>query len=57
MNDENKDNEAPDYCDTKSGHWIKAVKAMVRNMEFGEIQLTIHKGEVVEVRKLEKYRF
>jgi hypothetical protein len=30
---------------------------MIRDLEFGEVQLTVHRGEVVEVRKLEKIRF
>lgn len=47
----------PDYCETKSGQWVKAVKEIIRQMEFGEVHLTIHKGKVVELRKLEKYRF
>jgi hypothetical protein len=48
---------APDYCDTRSGKWVKVVRGMIRELEYGEVQLTVHRGEVVEVRKMEKIRF
>lgn len=48
---------APTYCDTRSGKWVKVVRGMIRDLEFGEVQLSVHRGEVVEVRKLEKIRF
>lgn len=48
---------APTYCDTRSGKWVKVVRGMIGELEFGEVQLTVHRGEVVEVRKLEKIRF
>lgn len=47
----------PDYCDTRAGKWVKVVRSMIRALEYGEVQLTVHRGEVVEVRKLEKIRF
>jgi hypothetical protein len=47
----------PSYCDTRPGKWVKVVRGMIRDLEFGEVQLTVHRGEVVEVRKLEKIRF
>lgn len=47
----------PSYCDTRSGKWVKVVRGMIRDLEYGEVQLTVHRGEVVEVRKLEKIRF
>lgn len=47
----------PDYCDTRPGKWVKVVRGMIRDLEFGEVQLTIHRGQVVEIRKLEKIRF
>ena len=36
---------------------MKVVRGMIRDLEYGEVQLTVHRGEVVEVRKLEKIRF
>lgn len=47
----------PDYCATRPGKWVKVVRSMIRDLEFGEVQLSVHRGEVVEVRKLEKIRF
>jgi hypothetical protein len=47
----------PDYCDTRPGKWVKVVRSMIRDLDFGEVQLSVHRGEVVEVRKLEKIRF
>lgn len=46
-----------EYCDTRPGKWVKVVRAMIRDLDFGEVQLSVHRGEVVEVRKLEKIRF
>lgn len=49
--------DGPDYCDTRAGKWVKVVRTMIRELEFGEVQLTVHRGQVVEVRRLEKIRF
>ncbi len=46
----------PEYCETKSGKWIKTVRSIMDGMEFGEIQLTVYRGQVVEIRKIEKIR-
>ncbi|MDR1817644.1 MAG: YezD family protein [Puniceicoccales bacterium] len=46
-----------DYCETDAGRWVRVVRRMISNLEFGEIQLTIHRGRVTEVRKMEKFRF
>lgn len=47
----------PSYCDTRSGKWVKVVRGMIRDLDYGEVQLSVHRGEVVEVRKMEKIRF
>jgi hypothetical protein len=47
----------PEYCETVPGKWVKVVRDMIRELEFGEVQLSIHRGRVTEVRKLEKFRF
>lgn len=57
MSTEPKSEGTPDYCDTRSGKWVKVVRNMIRDLDFGEVQLSVHRGEVVEVRKLEKIRF
>ncbi|OAM91357.1 YezD family protein [Termitidicoccus mucosus] len=46
-----------DYCETTPGKWVKVVRAMIGGLEFGEVQLTVHRGQVIEVRKIEKIRF
>jgi hypothetical protein len=46
-----------EYCETESGRWVKVVRAMICDLEFGEVQLSVHRGRVVEIRKLEKIRF
>ncbi len=45
------------YCATSGGQWIKLVKEFVKSLQYGEIHLSVHKGRVVEVRKMEKVRF
>ena len=47
----------PSYCDTRPGKWVKVVRGMIRDLDYGEVQLTVHRDEVVEVRKMEKIRF
>jgi hypothetical protein len=54
--DSPKANE-PEYCETVPGKWVRTVRSMIRGLEFGEVQLSVHRGQVVEVRKLEKFRF
>jgi hypothetical protein len=45
-----------DYCETTPGKWVKVVRAMIGGLEFGEVQLLVHRGHVTEVRKIEKIR-
>lgn len=47
----------PSDCDTRPGKWVKVVRGMIRDLDYGEVQLTVHRGEVVEERKMEKIRF
>lgn len=49
--------EAASYCATRPGQWIRVVRDFVRLLKFGEVHLTVHKGRVIEVRKVEKVRF
>jgi hypothetical protein len=51
------ENKELEYCETNPGKWVKVVREMIRELEFGEVQLSIHRGRVTEVRKLEKFRF
>lgn len=53
---DNSDSASPSYCETDSGKWIKTVKSIIRNLDFGEVQLSVHKGKIVEIRKIEKIR-
>lgn len=45
------------YCATKTGQWIRVVRDFVKLLKYGEVHLTVHKGRVIEVRKVEKVRF
>ena len=45
------------YCSTHPGQWIRVVRDFVKLLKFGEVHLTVHKGRVIEVRKIEKIRF
>ncbi len=45
------------YCGTQEGRWVKAVKNYVKNLDYGEVTLTVHNGHVVQVQKTEKIRF
>jgi len=48
---------AASYCSTRDGQWVKLVREFVKALQYGEVHLSVHKGRVVEVRKLEKMRF
>ena len=37
--------------------WLTETLRHVRETEFGQVMLTIHQGEVIEVQKTEKRRF
>jgi hypothetical protein len=51
------ENKELEYCETLPGKWVKVVRDMICELEFGEVQLSVHRGRVTEVRKLEKFRF
>jgi hypothetical protein len=53
---ENPQHQSSNYCETTSGKWVKIVRAMVGSLNYGEVQLTIHKNRIVEIRKIEKLR-
>lgn len=36
---------------------MKVLRGMISDLEFGEVQLAVHRGEFVEVGKSEKIRF
>ena len=42
---------------TPPGQWVRVVREFVKLLKFGEVHLTVHKGRVVEIRKIEKVRF
>ena len=48
--------ESLHYCETHIGKWVRLVKRLIENLQFGEVHLTVQDGRVVEVRKLEKHR-
>jgi len=50
-------NSGTTYCSTSPGQWIRVVRDFVKLLKFGEVHLTVHKGRVIEVRKIEKVRF
>jgi hypothetical protein len=50
-------NGSTTYCSTSPGQWIRVVRDFVKLLKFGEVHLTVHKGRVIEVRKIEKVRF
>ena len=45
------------YCVTRGGKWVQLVREFVKSIQYGEIHISVHKGRVVEVRKMEKVRF
>jgi len=45
------------YCETHQGQWISTVKEYIKQLNYGEVHLTIHDGRVVQVEKTEKVRF
>jgi hypothetical protein len=45
------------YCSTSSGRWVRVVRDFLKTLKFGEVHLTVHKGRIIEVRKIEKTRF
>jgi hypothetical protein len=53
----NPDHIPASYCHTRDGQWVRLVREYVKEIQFGEVHLTVHKGRVVEVRKMEKVRF
>lgn len=50
-------NHSGTYCETQQGQWISTVKNYIKQLEYGEVRLTIHEGKVVQVEKTEKVRF
>lgn len=56
MSKDEQKGDSQDYCETNSGKWIKTVRSIIANLEFGEVHLTVHRGKVVEVRRIEKIR-
>jgi hypothetical protein len=46
-----------DYCCTQGGRWVACVKDYVRDLRYGEVNITVHDGKVVQVEKTEKLRF
>ena len=50
-------NGSPSYCATEPGQWVRVVRDFVKLLKFGEVHLTVHKGRVIEVRKIETVRF
>jgi len=51
------DQNSGSYCGTQDGRWVKSVKHYVKDLDYGEVTLTVHNGHVVQVQKTEKIRF
>ncbi|MDD3277072.1 MAG: YezD family protein [Kiritimatiellales bacterium] len=49
--------EKPDYCKTCGGRWVATVKEYVQQLSYGEVNVIVHDGKVVQVEKTEKLRF
>jgi hypothetical protein len=47
----------PDYCKTCGGRWVSTVKDYVQQLQYGEVNVIVHDGKVVQVEKTEKVRF
>ena len=47
----------PDYCQTCGGRWVATVKEYVQQLNYGEVNVIVHDGKVVQVEKTEKLRF
>lgn len=47
----------PDYCQTCGGKWVASVKEYVQQLSYGEVNVIVHDGKVVQVEKTEKLRF
>lgn len=56
MCEEVKD-EKSDYCKTCGGRWVATVKEYVQQLSYGEVNVIVHDGKVVQVEKTEKLRF
>lgn len=54
MNNKDRQNS---YCETHQGQWVAVVKEYIKQLNYGEVHLTIHDGRVVQVEKTEKVRF
>ena len=37
--------------------WKELVEELIKGLEFGVVQITIHQGQVVQIEKTEKHRF
>ncbi|MEI6891674.1 MAG: YezD family protein [Pontiella sp.] len=51
------DHDNGTYCGTQDGRWVKSVKEYVKSLEFVEVILSVHNGQVVQIQKTEKIRF
>ena len=45
------------FCSTHPGKWVRVVRDFLKTLKYGEVHLTVHKGRIIEVRKIEKTRF
>lgn len=51
------DAENATFCSTHPGKWVRVVRDFLKTLNYGEVHLTVHKGRIIEVRKIEKTRF
>lgn len=52
-----QDEDKTNYCNTCGGRWVANVKQYVKDVKYGEVRITVHDGNVVQVEKTEKLRF
>ena len=37
--------------------WLREVRSQVESLRFGQVQIVVHDGRVVQIEKVEKIRF
>lgn len=38
-------------------NWVETVREQVNSLRFGQVQIVVHNGQVVQIEKTEKIRF
>ena len=58
MNGHQKSDQArPEREDADSlPAWVKLIREQVVSLKFGTVQITVHEGKVVQMKRVEKFR-